>query len=221
MARERAEHSLTLARGLVDELRKRLAEAVKEADNAFKFYDDSEVKLTAAREAAAALTAPDFTDVDERLESAEEINHECNQWAKLDEARDELEKAKAKSETLTATIAEIDQQKADALAAAKLPVAGMGFTADGITITQPTGAVIPLSDCAFSEQLKAAIGIAMAANPNLRIVRVSDGSLLDSNSMKMLEDMARTHQFQAWVETVDETGTVGIVISEGRVVGVN
>ncbi|MHC9789052.1 hypothetical protein ACQX0C_11065 [Corynebacterium diphtheriae] len=56
-----------------------------------------------------------------------------------------------------------------------------------------------------------------AGNPNIRVMRVSDGSLMDSESQKILSDIATETGFQVWVELVDETGEHGIVIEDGQV----
>lgn len=47
-------------------------------------------------------------------------------------------------------------------------------------------------------------------------MRVSDGSLLDSESRKILADLAAEQGFQVWMELVDESGQVGIVIEDGK-----
>jgi len=51
----------------------------------------------------------------------------------------------------------------------------------------------------------------------LRIVRVRDGSLLDEDSMKVLSDMAEKNDVQVWIERVDSSGRVGIVLEDGEV----
>ncbi len=65
------------------------------------------------------------------------------------------------------------------------------------------------------------VAIAMAGNPKLRVLRIKDGSLLDSKSYAMLQEMAELHDFQCWVEAVDESGTVGIVMEDGAVASVH
>ena len=57
----------------------------------------------------------------------------------------------------------------------------------------------------------------MALNPTVRVLRVTDGSLLDSENLELLAELAREHDFQVWVERVDESGTVGVVIEDGQV----
>jgi hypothetical protein len=45
--------------------------------------------------------------------------------------------------------------------------------------------------------------------------------VLDSAGMAVIEQMARELDFQAWIEVVDETGKVGVVIEDGQVAANN
>ena len=49
------------------------------------------------------------------------------------------------------------------------------------------------------------------------MLRVRDGSLLDEESLKLLQDMAVSEDFQLWIERVDTSGKVGVVIEDGKV----
>lgn len=75
----------------------------------------------------------------------------------------------------------------------------------------------PFSQIAFSEQLDIAMRIAMVLNPILKVIRISDYSLLDNKSKEKIRQMAREYGYQVWAEEVDETGTVGFYIEEGEI----
>jgi hypothetical protein len=57
----------------------------------------------------------------------------------------------------------------------------------------------------------------MALNPTLRIIRISDGSLLDDKSMSIIREMAKAKDYQIWIEVVGDR--VGIQIEDGVVKG--
>jgi len=80
---------------------------------------------------------------------------------------------------------------------------------------------IPFDQASSSEQLRVSMSIAMAANPKLRVIRIQDGSLLDDNSMAAIAETAKANDYQIWIERVDDSGKVGIVIEDGRVAAVN
>ncbi len=76
---------------------------------------------------------------------------------------------------------------------------------------------IPLEQECDSGKLKVSMAIAMAINPELRVIRITNGSLLDSENMGVIEEMAKDKDFQVWIERVDESGKVGIVIEDGSI----
>ena len=45
----------------------------------------------------------------------------------------------------------------------------------------------------------------------------SNRDLLDENGMKLLAEMADANDFQVWIERVDSSGKVGIVLCDGHV----
>lgn len=104
------------------------------------------------------------------------------------------------------------------LAKATLPVEGLGFDFEIPCVTYNG---LPLQQASSSEQLKVGTAIAMAQNPELRVIRVSDGNCLDKASFAMLAEMAAANEFQLWIEKVDETGDIGFYIEAGKVVAVD
>jgi len=76
---------------------------------------------------------------------------------------------------------------------------------------------IPFSQISFSEQLKICIKIGMVLNPDFKVLRISDYSLMDNSSKETVRQMAKEFGYQVWAEEVDETGTVGFYIEEGEV----
>lgn len=164
----------------------------------------------AAERAAAEAEDPaelqnQIADLD-RTNAAIRYNNTAKQHAAQSEA---LDKAYAEK---TDEIAALDKSKADALAAATFPLDGLSFGDDGVTYNGQ-----PLGQASAAEQLRAATAIAAALNPTVRVIRIADGSLLDSDSRAALEDMARAENFQIWLELVDESGELGIVIEDGKI----
>jgi len=75
----------------------------------------------------------------------------------------------------------------------------------------------PYSQISYSEQLKICIKIGMALNPKLKVLRISDWTLLDNRSKEVVRQMAKEFDYQIWAEEVDDTGTIGFYIEEGEV----
>lgn len=103
------------------------------------------------------------------------------------------------------------KQKADAIAAAKMPIEGIGF-GDGMVLLNE----LPFDQASDAEQLRASISIAAAMSPRLKVIRVRDGSLLDEEAMKTLAAWAAEKDFQVWIERVSADAKVGFVLEDGR-----
>lgn len=94
----------------------------------------------------------------------------------------------------------------------KIPDQKLSLTETGVAYNG-----IPYTQISFSEQLKVAMKIAMALNTKLRVIRISDYSLLDDESKKIIRQMSKDGNYQVWAEIIDDTGTVGFYIEEGEV----
>jgi DNA repair exonuclease SbcCD ATPase subunit len=117
------------------------------------------------------------------------------------------------SKALTTQIDAIDATKHAAVRDAKFPVDGLAFSDGGAVVLNG----LPLDQASSAEKLRVSVAIAMAMNPKLRVLRIVDGSLLDSKSLQTIEDMAAAGDYQVWIEMVDESGEVGVVIEDGMV----
>lgn len=216
MARNRqiaAAHRVEAARQAVEDLRRRLAEAEAEVQRRQTEADDL------AREAASldmqvdGLVDPDLSGIAERIRTVEQTNAAVRRAAERRTLEQKLAQRSSEAETLSTAIAVIDAQKQDQLAAAKFPVPGLGFADEGITLND-----LPLEQASAAEQLRVSLGMGLALNPELRVMLIRDGSLLDEESMRLVAEMAEAAGAQVWVEVVSsgEDG-VGIVIEDGQV----
>lgn len=122
----------------------------------------------------------------------------------------------AESAAFTKAMQDREAERRAALAKAKMPVEGLSFA-----INEKGKPVVTLDDLPFSQastaaQLRASTAIAMAANPELRVLRIKDGSLLDAKHMAVITEMALAEDFQLWIEIVGD-GPGGIIIENGEV----
>jgi len=115
------------------------------------------------------------------------------------------------ADKLSTKIAEIDAEKAKRVAEAKMPIEGLGFTDSGVTFKG-----IPFEQISSAEQLRVSVAIGIALNPDLRVLLIRDGSLLDSDNLALIAEMAAEHDVQVWIERVEEDGA-GFIIEDGEV----
>ncbi|EGS4806817.1 AAA family ATPase [Listeria monocytogenes] len=188
-----------------------------ETDRAISELRDKENRwLAKLEETKARLAAlPDRIDLEpirSRIDNAETINAGVRRKQERQQVLDQLEDWREKQDALTTRIADLDNTREAGLAAAEFPVPGLGFDEDGVTLDG-----VPFAQASAAEQLRVSVAMAMALNPKVRIIRITDGSLLDSENLALIEEMAGANGFQVWIERVDESGAVGVVIEDGEV----
>lgn len=147
-----------------------------------------------------------------KITQAEEINRRVDRKQQRTALQSELKSAEEKSAALTKAIDDRKEAAADAVKKADLPVAGLELTEDAVLVNGQ-----PFNQASDAEQLRVSIAVAGAMNPKLRVLRVRDGSLLDTDSMKLLAAYAEEHDMQIWCEVVQSPRDSAIVIEDGRV----
>jgi len=163
-----------------------------------------------------AMKDPDLEIFKCKLEDVETINAKIRQNNSKKALVSRMADKQAESNKLSFEILSIDDLKTETIEEANMPITGLGFNETGVTFDS-----IPLSQCSSAEQRKISIAIGMAVNPKLRVLWIPDASLLDHESIEQVKAMAIEHDYQLFLELVDESGKLGIVIEDGAVVAVN
>lgn len=168
----------------------------------------------------------------EKLEDAEELpepintdkvrqqmaeGRQTNERILLATQRRDLEqRLKGAQEGEAALTQAIDARKAEAakaVRAAKMPVDGLGFGDGFVTLNGE-----PLAQASMAQKIRTSVAIAAAMNPRLRVVRVTDGSLLDKMSWAILTDYAAENDLQVWIESVTPHLQTAVMIEDGGIV---
>jgi hypothetical protein len=157
-------------------------------------------------------TPVDTTATRAELRLAQTTNDWIAQRARSRAMAAEAEAIQAQADQLTASMDARAKQRADAIAAARMPVDGLSL-GDKCVIYQG----LPFDQASLAVRIRVSLAIAMATGSELRVVRIVEGSALDSASMALVREMAEQHDFQVWVEAMREDGKTGIVIEDGEV----
>lgn len=170
----------------VEQLKRELADA----EESLRLTDDTLKK------------SPKPVDVDsiqERIDGAEESN------AAIRANNAAIQQAKRKANLrdkyteLSAALEAIDKTKADGLASAEMPIEGLTFDEEGVLYQG-----VPFSRASGREQLIVSCAMIMATNPEIRVIVIRDGNVLDMEGMALLQDMAEATDFQIFIELVAE-----------------
>lgn len=156
----------------------------------------------------------DVSAIRKKLDGVEELNRKVEHAEKYRERLENLRKYEAKAEKLDRQVEANRSAKAKAIRAAKFPIEGLSLEATGVTLGG-----IPFKQCSAAEQLKVSVAIGLALNPKLKVLLIRDGSLLDDGNLALVAKMAAEAQAQVWIERVEETGDVSVIIEDGHVRG--
>lgn len=155
----------------------------------------------------------DTSHLMKQIADASETNRLAAKVAERKKEAFTLETLEKQEQELTAKINELDGQRHDLVTKAAFPVAGLGFSESGVTFGG-----IPFSQASRSEQIRVGMAIAIAKNPEFKVVLIRDGSLLDDDAMKIVADMAEASGFQVWIERVGTEGQCTVLIEDGEAV---
>lgn len=151
----------------------------------------------------AQLATTPLINTDElakKVESADSHNKQHDALQKYYEILEKHETAKTTAEELTTKISDLQNQRADLVKKAALPVPGLGFDENGLYLDG-----LPLDDSQVSTSAIMDLGvrIAVALNPKLKILSIPRGESLGSARMKELIDFATAHGYQLFIERVE------------------
>ena len=204
----RTEKNIALATKKQEELKAALKQA--EADE--KRFRDELKKLQSEKD-----TAPvDTSALQKQIDSAQETNRNVAGKKRKKEFSDESLKFTFQADDLTAAMEARTAAKMEALAKAKFPVPGLAFGSDEVLYGG-----LPFAQASTAEKLTVSLAIGMQLNPELKVMLIKEGTLLDETSFAIVEKMAKNWDGQIWCEVVDTSGEVGIVMQDGHVEKVN
>lgn len=183
-----------------------------EADGFTKQADELQAKLDGAEKLPALIdTAP----IKAKLATAQAVNLDVERKRQKAQHLATAKKYEDESKVITEAMDARTATKDAAIAAAKMPVPGLGFALDAKGNGYVTLNGVPFSQASSAEKLRTSCAIAMAKNPKLRVCFIRDGSLLDEDGLRLIDQMAQENDFQVFLEKVDSSGNVGFVIENG------
>ena len=98
------------------------------------------------------------------------------------------------------------------IASAEFPVEGLGFDETGVTMND-----LPFVQASDALKLRVSVAMGMKMNPELRVLLIRNGSLLDEDNLAMIAEMAEESNSQVWLEKVGKSDDVTVLIEDGMV----
>lgn len=196
-----------------DDLVRQWRDAVADLESQLKAAKEEleTAKRYAAKQPKTAVTF----DLEEGIRHSERVNERVRANQARASLRSDYEKALAASAKLTERLQELKEERADLLNSADLPIKGLTFDDDNNLLYKG----LPWAQAAYSDRLGIATTLILAAQPDLRIVRLDNGSEIGKERLEGLKKVAARYDAQIWLaRVVDDPSQVksGVIIEDGH-----
>ncbi len=162
-------------------------------------------------DAAAAKAGTPAAVLKARLVDAEKNNARAAAWQKREAARSKLNDLEKVAADLSDQLTAVNVERAQRIAAARVSVEGVEIR-DGAVWYQDA----PLAEASDGQRLRAAFEIAAAGAPDLRVLFLRHGALLDDGARRAVADLARARGYTVILETVGTAG-IDVLVEDGVV----
>ncbi len=149
----------------------------------------------------------DEQEVRDQIANAEDQNRKCQENKHRSALEAMASTQRAASDRLSSAIHRVDNEKAEAIAIAGMPIDGLGMGEEGVTLND-----LPLEQASGAEKLRVSVALGIALNPEMRVLLIRDGSLLDEDSLRMVSEMADEKDAQLFIERVGTDEEVRVII---------
>lgn len=203
------EEKIRISKDSIVRLREEIAERQKQIDELEGHVMKAKTMICDTELKSSEYYLAAINEAADRNKKIEANNQKLRTLELLNSLRDQRE-------TLNAEIEKIDQSVIEAVKKIKLPLENLSINDDGVYLDG-----ILFSELSTAEQIRASMAIAMSQNPELRVMFIKEGSLLDEDSLKIVNDAAIANDYQVWMECVHAPDDVGVEIHEGEIVSID
>ncbi len=156
-------------------------------------------------------TKPSIEAMNIELSNANMHNNKVKEVKSLQDSQIAIRLLQENSEANTERLDKIKREKKQIFTSSPLPVKGLTFDEEGIYFKG-----LPFVEGQHPSSTIISIGakIGMALNPNLRMLVIKDGSLLDKKTLKWLVTQCEKENYQLFVEMVADNEEVEIEFIE-------
>ncbi|MHC5541368.1 AAA family ATPase, partial [Singulisphaera rosea] len=145
---------------------------------------EAKQRLEAAQAAKARLESSmvdiiDTTKINEEINTAWATNDRARAYRERQSLEDALRESQDESDRLKDKIKDAEDRRYRILDEAKFPVEGLSVDGDVVTYRG-----VPFDQVSASESIRVSLAIAAALNPELGLIVIKDGSLLDETTLR-------------------------------------
>lgn len=177
---------------------KRVAEQLEELNNNIADWKvrKSNAETWLKKYNATNLEAGNLSD---EIAKANEHNARYNLVAKYKEEKSRYDEVAAKSGQMDARLDELIGERASLIQNSELPIAGLSFNEDGLTLNGIPFVPGKVSD---SQTMEIAAKLIIASNPKVKVFRIARGESLGAKRLETIVEIAKKNGFQGFIEQV-------------------
>lgn len=170
-----------------------------------------EKELTMKSKDLEGRTHQDVTELTTQISNAESINAEARKWEGKQKAFKEVQDQTEKAGALDLKYKEKLAERETIIKSSNLPEY-IDFDKDeGVLVNG-----IPFSQLNTAQQIETSIKLASILTPELKVLHIKDGSLLDMDSLEEVKKVVEASGYQILIERVGEEAVDTIVMKEGK-----
>lgn len=154
----------------------------------------------------------DSSSLWKQIESASSINQQVRDNAAYIGQESTVKEAGHQLEVAEGALEEKRETRISMIESADFPIDGLSLDANGVIYNS-----IPFDQASSAEQLRVSVAMGFAMNPNLKVILIRDGSLLDDTNLAMIREMAKEAEAQVWVERVGKDKQASVIIEDGQI----
>lgn len=152
----------------------------------------------------------DVKKVEQEIEEAENHNQKHNRVKQYLSHQKTLQEVTAKKNKMESSIDVLINEKADIIDKSDLPVKGLDFSEDGLTLNS-----VPFrnGEISTSQEMEVAAKLIMAKNPTVKVFRIAQGESLGSKRFEAIVKFAKDNGYQGFIEEVHR-GQEELIVEE-------
>ena len=213
------EQSLVRAETELDEMIQRAKDRMDEIRTAIAgnkaVIDTQQTEYNQRLDAWTPFEWPETAALEAKLASANKVNADVSKLRQRGELQAGLAVTRGTLDDANTAVSKIRLDRKAMLVGADFPVPGMGFDDDGVTYDG-----LPFGQASQARRLRISTAVGMKNNPEICILSIRDGSLLDASARQALYDLVEEHGFQLLIEIVGTDGLpTEVVIEDGHIQG--
>lgn len=138
-------------------------------------------------------------DVAEEIKQAQVHNEKAAQVEDYNKRAEQLSEVESSYNELGEKVDTLQNERKGLIEKAELPIAGLSFSDEGLTLNN-----VPFVDgvVSDSQKMEVATKLIIAANPTVKVFRIARGESLGAKRLKAILDVAKQNGFQGFIENV-------------------